>query len=68
MFNKLVRDRIPKIIANSQKVPVTKKLNLEEFKVALNKKLQEEVDEFIDTIEQVFDCDIFINSELCSGK
>ena len=56
-FNKLVRDKIPEIIEGKNKVPVTKILNLKEYKEALNKKLQEEVDEFLESgeIEELAD-------------
>lgn len=46
-INKLVRDRIPEIIKSDGKIPNTKILEEEEFKKELEKKLKEEVDEFI---------------------
>ncbi len=44
-YNKLVRDRIPKIIERDHAKTETKILNSDEFKKALKKKLLEEVDE-----------------------
>ena len=52
-YGKLIRDRIPEIIeANGQK-PVVRMLEEAEYKLALIKKLQEEVDEF--TKDQVLE-------------
>lgn len=45
-YDKLVRDRIPEIIKNDGKKAVTRILNDEQFKVYLEKKLDEEVKEF----------------------
>lgn len=45
-YNKLVRDRIPEIIEKSGKKAITRTLTDEEFKVFLEKKLDEEVAEF----------------------
>lgn len=45
-FNKLVRDRIPEIIAKDGQKAVTRILDDEEYKVYLEKKLDEEVAEF----------------------
>ncbi len=55
--NKLVRDNIPNIIENSGREAFIKKLNDEEFKKCLDKKLQEEVKEYIesDNIEELAD-------------
>jgi predicted house-cleaning noncanonical NTP pyrophosphatase (MazG superfamily) len=44
--NKLVRDRIPEIIAEHGERPVTRTLDAENFRRELKKKLQEEVAEF----------------------
>lgn len=44
---KLVRDKIPDIIRENGEVPITRKLDNEEFQHALCRKLQEEVDEFL---------------------
>ena len=49
IFNKLVRDKIPKIIRNNHKVPVTKILNESEYRFELEKKLQEEVLEYLNS-------------------
>ena len=45
-FNKLVRDRIPEIIEKDGKKAVTRILDDEEYKIYLEKKLDEEVAEF----------------------
>lgn len=45
-YNKLVRDKIPEIIAERGKSVAYRKLNEEEYKVALELKLDEEVAEF----------------------
>lgn len=45
-YNKLVRDRIPEYIRNDGKTPITRVLNKDEYKIYLEKKLDEEVKEF----------------------
>ena len=46
---KLVRDRIPELISASGKTPVYRILNYNEYRAALEKKLDEEVAEFHDS-------------------
>ena len=46
-YNKLVRDKIPEIMINKGCKPVTKVLSDEEYILELNKKLQEEVKEYL---------------------
>lgn len=46
VYNKLVRDKIPEIIKDSERIPVTHILSDEEFLVALEAKLKEEVVEY----------------------
>jgi predicted house-cleaning noncanonical NTP pyrophosphatase (MazG superfamily) len=46
MYNKLVRDKIPEIIAAEGKIAKTKVLNNEEYVEALIAKLYEEYEEF----------------------
>ncbi len=46
VYNKLVRDKIPAIMENQGKRPVTKILNREEYARFLEAKLEEEVEEF----------------------
>ena len=48
-YNKLVRDRIPDIIERNGEVPDFEVLDDEKFYVELVKKLQEEVDEFVES-------------------
>ena len=46
-YNKLVRDNIPDIIISNNESPVTRILNDEEYKKALEEKLHEEYEEVI---------------------
>ena len=48
VFNKLVRDRIPEIIEKENKVPKTRILDSEEYKLELLKKLLEESKEVLE--------------------
>lgn len=48
VYNKLVRDRIPEIIKSEGRNVKIKILNDEEYRGELNKKLQEEVKEYIE--------------------
>jgi predicted house-cleaning noncanonical NTP pyrophosphatase (MazG superfamily) len=56
-YNKLVRDRIPEIIENSGKTCVCETLLDEQYIEMLNKKLQEEVTEYLEsgTVEELAD-------------
>ena len=45
--NKLVRDNIPDIILSNEETPVTRILNDEEYKKALEEKLYEEYEEVL---------------------
>ncbi len=45
-YDKLVRDKIPAIIEKSGKKAITRTLNDDEYKIYLEKKLDEEVAEF----------------------
>ncbi len=49
IYNKLVRDRIPEIIVKSGRSHVTHIANDAEYKRMLHTKLQEEVEEFIES-------------------
>ena len=55
--NKLVRDKIPEIILKDNELPSTRILNDEEYIQELNKKLQEEVNEYLEAenIEEMVD-------------
>lgn len=46
-YNKLVRDKIPKIIENDGETPVVRVLNDNEYKKELEKKLKEEYEEVL---------------------
>jgi len=59
-YNKLVRDKIPDIIRSNGEEPITRVLSEEEYKIELEKKLQEEVNETLqatgsDRIEELAD-------------
>lgn len=47
VYNKLVRDKIPEIMIKNGAIPVTRVLNDDEYLEELNKKLQEEVNEYL---------------------
>lgn len=49
IYNKLVRDNIPQIISNDSRIPITRILNNEDYKNALEKKLLEEYNEVLVT-------------------
>ncbi len=51
-YNKLVRDRIPEIVAQSGLTAVTRALNDEEFVAALRAKISEEASELADAPEE----------------
>ena len=57
IYNKLVRDKIPEIILKDNELPSTRILNDEEYIQELNKKLQEEVNEYLEAenIEEMVD-------------
>ena len=48
IYNKLIRDRIPEIITADSKVPITRVLSDEEYKLELEKKLMEEYNEVLE--------------------
>lgn len=52
-YNKLVRSKIPQIIKDDGKTPNTKILSKEEYKEELDKKLVEEVSEYINANNEV---------------
>lgn len=56
-YNKLVRDRIPDIINSGGEMAITKVLPYEQFVRCLNKKLIEEVQEFLtsNSVEELVD-------------
>jgi len=57
IYNKLVRDNIPEIMIKNGAKPVTRILNEEEYLIELNKKLFEEVNEYLESgsIEEIAD-------------
>ena len=56
-YNKLVRDKIPQIIANSGKECVCETLTDEQYIKMLNEKLQEELNEYLESgsVEELAD-------------
>lgn len=57
IYNKLVRDRIPEIIINNGENPITEVLNDDIYKDMLDRKLLEEVNEYLkdDNAEELAD-------------
>ena len=57
VYNKLVRDKIPDIIKAEGRTVKTRVLNDKEYRDELNKKLQEEVNEYLDdnNVEELAD-------------
>ena len=57
VYNKQVRDKIPEIITKDNKKAVTKILNDEDYLIELNRKIQEEVKEYLESnnIEELAD-------------
>lgn len=58
IYNKLVRDNIPQIMVQNGAEPVTRILNDEEYFQELNKKLTEEVAEYLESYDIVEIADI----------
>ena len=56
-YDKLVRDKIPEVIRQAGKQPVTDTLSHETMAVALDQKLQEEVQEYLESssVEEMAD-------------
>lgn len=56
-YKKLVRDNIPEVIKNNGEVPIVRILDNEEYLKELNKKLLEEVNEYLESgsIEELAD-------------
>lgn len=50
-YNKLVRDRIPEMIEAQGKKPVIRVMDDKEYKICLEKKLEEEVAEYYESKE-----------------
>jgi predicted house-cleaning noncanonical NTP pyrophosphatase (MazG superfamily) len=57
VYNKLVRDKIPEIIAKDNRKPITTILNNKDYLIELNRKIQEEVQEYFESnnIEELAD-------------
>ncbi len=57
IYNKLIRDRIPEIIEKSGNKPVVEKIGEEKYISLLNKKLDEELKEYLESqsVEELAD-------------
>ena len=57
IYNKLVRDKIPEIIEADNKICITRIMNDQEYLQSLNQKLQEELNEYLESgnIEELAD-------------
>ena len=57
VYNKLVRDKIPEIIENNNEICKTRILSDEEYLFELNEKIQEELQEYLESgdIEELAD-------------
>lgn len=57
IYNKLVRDKIPDIMNNNGAIPVIRELDEQEYLFELNKKLQEETLEYLESgnVEELAD-------------
>ena len=56
-YDKLVRDKIPAIIETAGKTPLTERIPPEDMQSALDRKLQEEVNEYLEShsVEEMTD-------------
>lgn len=56
-YNKLVRDKIPQVCEKNNQIAITRVLNDEDYLTELNKKILEEVNEYIESgdIEELAD-------------
>jgi len=74
IYNKLVRDRIPEIIENNNEICKIKILSNEEYLNELNRKMQEELKEYLESgdIEELADLEEVLRAILdlkeCSYK
>ncbi len=68
-YNKLVRDLIPEIIKQDNKIPITHIANNQEYWKKLKTKLQEEVDEYLDSEDKKELADILeVINAICDFK
>ena len=68
VYNKLVRDKIPEIIKGNNEKPNTRILNDEEYLDELNKKIQEELKEYLESgeVEELADLEEVLRAILDS--
>lgn len=72
-YDKLVRDKIPSLIRESGETPITRVLEDEEYRLQLEKKLDEEVQEFhsgrnIEELADILEVVLALNESLGSTK
>ena len=68
-YNKLIRDNIPAIIRSQGNIPVIRTLEGEDYLAALDKKLNEEVQEYLEdkSIEEI--CDVLeVIDAICAAR
>ena len=70
VFNKLVRDKIPEIIEKNNESCITRILNDEEYLRELNRKFQEEMNEYLESgeIEELADIEEVLRAILETKK
>ena len=69
IYNKLVRDKIPEIVKEDGKTPITHIANDEEFWNKLKEKLNEETQEFFGAISEEELADVFeVLEKICMFK
>lgn len=70
VFNKLVRDKIPEIIESNNESCKTRILSDEEYLSELNKKIQEELNEYLESgdIEELADLEEVLRAILDAKK
>ncbi len=68
IYNKLVRDKIPEIIERGGATPVTRILNDGEYLTELDRKLSEEVSEYLESgsLEELADVSEVLAAILCA--
>lgn len=70
IFNKLVRDKIPEIIESNNESCKTRILTDEEYLIELNKKIREELNEYLESgeIEELADLEEVLRAILDAKK
>ncbi len=70
IYNKLVRDKIPQICKKNNQTPTTRILNDSEYLDELNKKIKEELNEYLESgeIEELADLEEVLRAILKTKK